>query len=139
MMALMAGLIFFWNAWKRWTPEVLPEIRGRLEQPLFGSPQLVITLWHQHPGNLHRGQFKVTLTSGLSSKPNGVDTQIHSFETWEPNEDHQKSFVFPLRAMDPAQELPLEFSLEAKEIKPATLRHSWQGNGWKPLSGSPSE
>ncbi len=61
----------------------------------------------------------------------GSAAEIHSFETWEPNEDHAVEFTIPMPHFDPEQELPLLIELTAKNAKPFTFTTTWLGNGWK--------
>ncbi len=112
-------------------PTVIPQLRGHVEQPFLGPPALVITAFHQHPGNLRRGRLQVMISGPQVRDPSGQNTQTHSFELWEPNEDHPVVLRFPLREYDPTQEIPIRFSLQAAGIQDSVYADAWVGEGWK--------
>lgn len=106
--------MYLYNASKQ---PVFPRLRGHVEQPFLGSPMLVITAFHQHPGNLRKGTLQVTVSGPQVGDMSGRETQFHSFELWEPNEEHAVVLRFPLRAYDPTQEIAVSYSIKAAEIK----------------------
>lgn len=108
---------------------VLPMLTGRLNQPFFGSPSLEITFWHQSPGNLQNGVLTVTATGSMVQR--GKDLKAHSFEVWEPNENHAVTLTFPLQNYDATQEIPIEIALFGKGIKTWSTRDAWVGQTWK--------
>ena len=110
-------------------PQVIPEMTGQLEQLWGSEPTLVLTFWHQHPGHLQQGLLTVTLDSAVTR---GAPQQTHSFELWEPNQDHAVTLRFPLRKEALQQELPVTVQFAGRNLKPSTRRETWQGTAWKP-------
>ncbi|WP_437191537.1 hypothetical protein [Planctomicrobium sp. SH527] len=111
-------------------PHVFPRIRGRVEQPFLGDPVLVMTVFHQHPGNLRKGTLQITISGPQVQNSSGSETRKHSFELWEPNEEHAVLLNFPLRKYDPTQEIPVSFSIKAAGIKDSAYEDAWSGAGW---------
>lgn len=118
-------------------PTVYPSMTGRIEQPFFGSPSLVITAWHQHTGVLRNGRLTIEVKGTDVAKRGSVDSQEFSFETWEPNQDHAVTMRFPLKQVDPQCELSVACSLIASDIKPSTQDDMWLGNHWKSNQTTP--
>jgi hypothetical protein len=104
---------------------VFPRLRGHVEQPFLGSPVFVITAFHQHPGNLRKGTLQITVSGPQVRDSSGHETQTHSFELWEPNEEHAVILRFPLREYDPAQSIPVSFSIKAAGIKDSACEDAW--------------
>ncbi len=112
-------------------PRVVPQVTGKLNQPIFGSPSLTITVWHQHTGTLRNGMLQVTLNEDPAKSEDRWQRQQHSFEAWEPNKDHAVTFTFPLQEYQPHKEIHLGFLLVGRDIKPFILGVEWLGQGWK--------
>ena len=115
-------------------PQVTPEIVGHMEKPFFGSPTLIITVWHQHAGNIRNGALLVTMTGPMAPSEDKQHHKVHSFEFWEPNRSHAVKLSFPLRNYDPNQEIPLEFWLYGKNIKADIIHLTWVNEKWKSAS-----
>ncbi|SFJ51673.1 hypothetical protein [Planctomicrobium piriforme] len=125
------GLAFYSKWQEDSKPQVVPMATGQLQQSLIGNPTFVVTLWHQHPGNLRNGALSVKVDSEMARGTGGSDFQIHSFELWEPNKDHAVSLAFPLKSFDSNIEMPITFQLTGKDIKPFIFKDVWLGNSWK--------
>lgn len=128
-------VVFALGSYANWRedakPYVSPKITGRIEQPLFDTPRLVLIIWHQHPGNLRNGHLVVTVDSEFVRLPNGDKSLIHSFETWEPNRDHAVTLTFPLNGFDRQKELPIQTRLTTKHTQPFVNKDAWLGDNWK--------
>ncbi|MCA9030740.1 MAG: hypothetical protein KDA66_08030 [Planctomycetaceae bacterium] len=114
--------------------KIRPQLTGRVEQPFFGTPVLHLNAWHQHAGNLQNGVLSV-----IAEGPNvvGEDHQavhIHSFEIWEPNEEHALAFPVPLTEFDPNQEITVSIILKAKNCHLYFAVAKWKGREWTELS-----
>ncbi len=112
-------------------PDVVPKITGHLSQPLFGSPTLEITVWHQHTAALRNVVLFVNVNEDPDHDEKQWDKREHSFETWQPNKDQAVKFTFPLRRFDPQKEIRVGFVLAGKTIKPYFGSGDWIGKGWK--------
>lgn len=130
VLLVLAGLavMYLYNDSK---PHVFPRLRGQVEQPFLGGPVFVVTAFHQHPGNLRKGTLQIEISGPLVRDSSGRDVQKSSFELWEPNEEHAVILRFPLREYDPAQEIPVNFSIRASGIKDSTYQDAWSSKGWK--------
>lgn len=112
-------------------PYVIPHVAGSINQPLFGSPSLIITVWHEHTGVLRNGRLTVTTSGEMVESGSGLNSQSHSFEVWEPNRDHTVTLTFPLKHFDATREIPVSFTLIGSGIKPFAYSDSWLGAAWK--------
>ena len=136
--AVVAGIIglfgygSYQNAQLDALPFVVPKVTGRLNQPLFGDPSLEITVWHQYPATLRNVLLFVNVNEDPARAEKHWEKREHSFETWQPNEDHAVKFAFPLKRYDPNQEIRVGFGLLGKTIKPYITHSDWLGEGWKP-------
>lgn len=118
-------------------PTVYPRLTGRIEQPFFGSPSLVITAWHQHTGALRNGRITIEIKGSDLEKSGGVDSQVFSIETWEPNKDRAITMTFPLRQVQTESQLSVTCSLMATDVKPSILEDVWLGKDWKSNQTTP--
>lgn len=135
MLLIVAGICWLaGSAYQEWAkPQVwstIPRITGGVEQPLLGSPSLTITIWHQTPGDLKNGVILV-LVPGAGDAGEDDDTQIHSFETWSPNQDQAVTFTIPLPNYRVDQEIPVEILVRAINLKTYSISAVWFGNTWK--------
>ncbi|MCA9052203.1 MAG: hypothetical protein KDA75_00120 [Planctomycetaceae bacterium] len=131
---LLAGVgVWIREDWNRRAaanrPIVLPLVAGRLEQPFFDNPVLHLTVWHQFPGTLRNGQLTVNIDSPLVAQNDRF--QIHSFESWEPNQDHEVSFRIPLTASDLSEEIPIQLRIDSMNGRAVEYTARWLGTGWK--------
>ncbi|MFO1004629.1 MAG: hypothetical protein U0929_01620 [Planctomycetaceae bacterium] len=122
---------------ERRLPTVIPRLTGQIEQPFFGSPSLVITAWHQHTGVLRNGRLTIEVKGGDLGKSDGVDSQVFSFETWEPNQDRAVTMKFPLQQVRDESKLTVTCSLMARDIKPSSHGDVWLRNDWKSNQATP--
>ena len=118
-------------------PTVFPRLTGRVEQPFFGSPRLVITAWHQHTGLLRNGRLLISVKGVQVANHGGEDSEEYSFESWEPNHDHAVTLTFPLREVAADKEIAINYSLIADNIKPGRSSDAWVNGGWKSNPPSP--
>ena len=129
--ALLVGYSFYLKELDNAKPLIDPEIAGRLHQPMFGSPRLEITVWHQHPGVIRNGKLLVNLNEDPAKGQETWDRRVHSFEVWEPNKDHAVTFEFPLTRYDPQQPIHVGVILLGSEIKMSVRGVEWLGTTWK--------
>ena len=108
--------------------KVVPQITGRIENPLVGEPSIVIQVWHHHPGILRNGKLIVSLKGKLAG---AKSWKCHSFEEWEPNENNAFSLLVPMQYYDPKEEITVVIDLTGKDIQPSKSKHCWLGEGWK--------
>ncbi|QDT32006.1 hypothetical protein [Thalassoglobus polymorphus] len=112
-------------------PYVIPQISGRVQRQLFGQPELIISAWHQHPGDLRNGVFVVSLNHKEDERTKKENTRFHSFEIWKPNKENALEFTFPLSSGEVSKEIPMSFLLRAKNVKQHFSVDSWLINDWK--------
>lgn len=116
--------------------KVSPNITGRIARPLFGKPTFEVHVWHQYPGDVKNGQLTVKV-SGKHVICDGTPiddscaSQIHSFETWEPNQENEVIFEFPLSRYDSDTEIQFGLLLSGNSIKEYLITDEWTGDGWK--------
>ncbi|MDP1799464.1 MAG: hypothetical protein Q8K78_18350 [Planctomycetaceae bacterium] len=125
------GYSFRQKAQEEARPYVIPDVAANINQPLFGSPSLVVTVWHTHTGVLRNGRLTVSTSGELVETRSGLHSQSHSFEVWEPNRDRAVTLTFPLKHFDATREIPISFTLIGQGIKPFTYSDAWLGNTWK--------
>lgn len=113
------------------TPIVFPRMVGRVEQPFFGPPSLVITAWHQHTGVLRNGRLRFDVKGTQVAGRGGEDSEEFSFESWEPNRDHAVTLRFPLSQVDTVSEITVTSSLQAKDVQGTTNTDAWVNGNWK--------
>lgn len=120
---LLAGLL---NP-KQKTVDV--RVMGQVKQPLLAGPSFELAVWHQHPGNLKNG----TLTIWIKGKavPQGWPPKVHSFESWNPNQENAVTVSCPLKNYDPAEPLVVQVLVKAANARDTSTRFVWQGNRWK--------
>jgi len=110
---------------------VIPHLRGRVHQPMFGDPDFVVTVWHQHTGNLRNGYVEVTIQGDMAGSSDGTESAVHSFEVWEPNRENSVTLTLPLSHFDATQEIPFKLELRGRDMRPFAYTDAWLGNTWK--------
>ena len=125
------GWLFYQQEKENQAPVVYPQMVGRVEQPFFGPPSLVITAWHQHTGVLRNGRLRFDIKGTQVAGPGGEDSAEFSFESWEPNQDHAVTLKFRLSQVDEASEIAITYSLMASEVKAMTGKDAWINGHWK--------
>jgi hypothetical protein len=125
------SLHFYNTAVDRATPSVTPKVTGRLHQPLFGTPTLEITAWHQYPAALRNVQLFVSVNDDPARSQERWIQRVHSFESWSPNRDQAVTLTFPLKQYDPQLEIAVTILLAGKSVKMSLQEAVWQGSGWK--------
>lgn len=113
---------------KQQQPEAITLLSGKLEQPLYGTPVLHLYARNQFPGNLHNGMVLLTLDS--SQIETSEQVQVHSFEVWEPNREHQVTFEIPVENFNPDQPIPIKLEVAARNARPYEDLKFWKGFGW---------
>lgn len=135
VLGIVFVVVFGWGVYRQSAedskPQVIPNIVGSMNHPLFGSPTLVITLWHDHTGVLRNGRLMVSVDGKQVEGRSGLDTQFHSFEVWQPNRENAVTLKFPIKNFDPTKEIPISYSLIGHGIKPFRYSNAWLGDTWK--------
>lgn len=135
LILFVGAVLSFWgfNAWREYQfsqiPIILPISAGRLEQPLWGDPVLHVQVWHQFPGRLQKGNLIISSDSPMVVE--GDQFQMHSFESWDPNRDHEVKLRFRLQNFNPKQEIPLTMRIEATNGRAIDYTPKWLGWDWK--------
>ena len=110
-------------------PLIRPMVAGRVNQPMIGKPTFELSVWHQKAGNLKNGSLMVTLEGELAQDADR-ETQIHSFEVWQPNRENAVQFSLPLSHFDPEKEISITVMLGAKNSKLSLVTYFWKGDDW---------
>ena len=126
----VVGFLGYCFLQKAATPYVVPSITGHVDQPLFGSPSLIITIWHEHTGVLRNGRLTASVSGEMVETRSGLNSQSHSFEVWEPNRDRAVTLTFPLKHFDPERDIPISITLVGKDIQPYMFKDIWLGDMW---------
>jgi hypothetical protein len=104
-------------------------VMGQIKRPLLADESFELAVWHHHPGNLKYGQLTVRING--KTVPAGRPPKYHSFETWEPNEQHAVTISCPLVGYDPTEPLTIDVVVKAANARDTFGHFVWQGNGWK--------
>ena len=113
---------------------IRPQLTGRITEPLFGNPELEITVWHQNAGNLHNGVLAVIADGKIVLSDDRKAKHFHSFEMWQPNKQNALSFTVPLTEVDSREAISISILLNAKNCHQYFAVAEWKGLEWTDLS-----
>ena len=112
-------------------PTIQPNVHGHLENAIFGTPTLVITVWHESPGTVSDAVLIVTINEDPSRSQASASVQQRGLVGWKPNRENAVSFRFPLKQYDPKHAIKFNLALMGRTIKQTFVDDEWQGTGWK--------
>lgn len=131
------GIFLLYSTYQESTlQKVSPHISGHIVRPLFGQPTFEVHVWHQYPGDVKNGQLVATakgndVTCDEVSGDEPCASRIHSFETWEPNQENKVIFQIPLSRYNSETEIQFGLLLSGNSIKQYRISDEWTRDGWK--------
>ena len=125
------GLHFYNNYQEAQLPQVIPQVAAAIEEPLWESPRLCLTVWHQVEGNLRNGSIAVSVNGKVLAADDHSIIQMHSFEIWQPNRDNGVDFEIPLTGFGPEDQLGVAVRIRAGNCHEGKVASTWTADGWK--------
>ncbi len=114
---------------------VTPQVGVRIDKQMFGPPVFHVVVHHKNPGTVRNGNLTIqvsgdTVVSEDNTENESSAKRSHSFEVWEPNEDHAFEWVFPLTEFNADDELKVSVFFFAKGCRQYFSSGSYKADGW---------
>lgn len=105
------------------------QVYGRMQQGFVAPASFELEVYHQHPGDLHRGKLTVDIRgSGLARRSSRSE---YSFETWSPNESNARRYSSPLGEYNPNDPITVVITVQAAEVRNTSVTLQWENGKWK--------